>query len=203
MRLTPKSLNINMKTFKSLILPVLLLSFCFTAKAQTTLPDTIRIGVGLEGMADNGTFGSSYKYGAGVSLRIDVPITKSVYVTASAGYNNFFASAGATNSPYTIQNVPVPNFKTIPLKLGVKWFLFPTFYIQGEAGETILSNKSELYAVSSTAFTWSPQFGLIFPLKNRRTYIDTGVRYEGVASFNNDAFKNNFWAVHVAYAFNL
>ncbi|MDB4924849.1 hypothetical protein [Mucilaginibacter sp.] len=204
-----------MKTaLKSLIYSLFFIATCLTANAQSYV-DTLRIGAGVEGMSGNGTFGtgintavaatgsSAYKYGAGVFLHADVPLIEHFNLTVSAGYNTFFTTSNIGTSQQAITGTTLPNFETIPLKLGIKWFIGKTFYFQGEAGETLLANKAALYAVYSNAFTWSPQLGVLVPLKKKRTYIDGGIRYENFQSFYNDGTKNSFWAIHIAYAFNL
>jgi hypothetical protein len=189
---------------KPLILSIVLICFCFAASAQTlTVADSLRVGAGIEGLAGVGTLGKAYSGGVGVSVRLDVPLSSKIYVTGSVGYNNFFASATADTSLQSVKGVSTPSFKTVPLKLGIKWFPFKKFYIQGEAGETILLNKNQVYALYNSAFTWSPQFGVVCPLRKHRAYIDAGIRFEGVSSFYNDNSTYNFWALHVAYTFNL
>jgi len=203
-------------TLKPLAWSLLFISFCFTANAQSLpISDSLRIGVSAEGATATGIFGTgvntsnggtaatAYQYGAGISLRFDYPINKSFYVTANAGYSVFFPTADAQGSQQVILNTTIPTFQTIPLKLGVKWFTGNRFYFQGEVGETLLANKAQLYALNSYAFTWSPQVGLLFPLKKRHTYIDGGIRFESFASFYNDGATNDFWAIHIAYMFNL
>jgi hypothetical protein len=201
-------------TVTSLIYSLLFTVVCLSAKAQS-LPDTLRIGIGVEGATTTGIFGtktntavggtaaSAYSAGVGVSLRADFPIKEHLYVTANVGYNNFFTSSNSTNSQQAIITVPLPNFETIPLKLGVKIFIGNKFYFQGEAGETLLANKKALYAVYSNAFTYAPQFGLLMPLKKKHTYIDAGIRFESFQSFYKDNATNDFWAAHVTYTFNL
>jgi hypothetical protein len=190
-------------TFKALFCLLLITSLCIGAKAQSHLPDTLRIGVGLEGISTTGGFSKSYNSALGGSLRADIPVTGKWYATVSVGFNNFFTATDvAANDPRAILNVTTPSLQTIPLKVGLKYMLIGTFYLQGEVGETLLANKAKVYAISSSAFTYAPQLGMIFPLK-KHTYIDAGVRYEFVSSFYNDDVKNNFWAAHVAYTFNL
>ena len=205
MRLTPKSELYNMaNTFKTLLFSLLLTGLTIAAKAQSTLPDTVRIGIGVEAGLTNGDLGKTYKSFIGASFRVDYPITKKLYVTASAGYNIFGASttSGYTN-PQAVLNVPTADLKTIPLKLGIKYFLAGTFYVQGEAGQTLLTNKKDVYAVYGNAFTFAPQIGALFPLKNKM-YIDAGIRYEGVSSFyNNSSSGLNFWAAHITWAIRL
>jgi hypothetical protein len=203
-------------TLKTFAWSLFFISFCFAANAQLLpIADSLRIGIGAEAATATGIFGtgvntpnggtaaSAYQYGTGISLRFDYPINKSFYATANAGYTVFFPTADARNGQQVISNTTIPSFQTIPLKLGVKWFTGSSFYFQGEVGETLLANKAQLYALYSYAFTWSPQLGLLLPLKKKHTYIDAGLRFESFASFYNDSAVNDFWAIHIAYMFNL
>lgn len=201
-------------TLKSLIYTLIFICFCFAANAQS-YSDTLRISVAANLAVANGDYGTSvyttngtqdnaaYSYGAGVSLQVDIPVIEHINITASAGYNNFFTTQYAKNSQALVAGYTLPNFETIPLKLGIKWFLGKAFYVQGEAGETLLANKTELYAVYGNAFTYAPQAGFLFKLK-RHNYVDAGLRFESAGSFYNNGNKpNTFWGLHVAYAFNL
>jgi len=203
-------------TFKALVYVVVFTCFFSAAKAQIIVPDSLRIGLGASiasttgnsfGVGVNKAIGdeakSAYNFGAGLALNVDVPVFPSMYITASAGYMSFFKSANASKSQQAITNVPTPNFNTIPLKLGYKFIIGNRFYIQAEAGETLLANKTQLYAMYGNAFTWSPHIGLLFPLKQRHRYIDADLRYESAETFYNDNLKNNFWALRVTYSFNL
>jgi hypothetical protein len=203
-------------TFKALVYSFLFICLGSAANAQINVPDSVRIGLGAELLSTTGTaFGtgvnvasggnaaSAYNYGAGFSLHVDVPVLSQLYVTATAGYLSFFASKDGVNSQQAITNKALPNFNLIPLKIGAKLLLGNRFYVAAEAGETILANKTDLYALYSNSFTWAPQIGLVLPLKKRHTYIDTGVRFESTSSFYNNSAHNTFWGLHVAYAFNL
>jgi len=193
----------NMKTtFNTLICLLLFLSFSLAAAAQA-VPDTMRLSIGFDAGYPVGSISTRYIASIGGSIRYDFPVTKRSYITASVGYNNFFLGSGATTTQQAILNVPVPTLQTMPLKLGYKYFLIKTFYVQVESGETLLLNKTAEYATKSYAFTYAPQVGMIFKLKKPHTYIDAGLRYEGVNSFYNDNDKYNYWAAHVSYAFNL
>ncbi|MES2426433.1 MAG: hypothetical protein V4560_05645 [Bacteroidota bacterium] len=203
-------------TLKALIYSFLFVCIGSAAKAQIMVPDSLRIGLGVEATSTLGTdFGtnvnttaggtasSAYNYGAGLSLRVDVPVLSKLYVTATAGYISFIPSSNGSSSQQAISGASLPNFNTIPLKLGVKLLIGNRFYVHGEAGETILANKKELYAIYSNSFTWAPEIGMVFPLKKRHTYIDGGIRVETTSSFYNDSYHSSFWALHLTYAFNL
>lgn len=204
-------------TLKALIYSLLLIGFGSAAKAQLNVPDSLRIGIGAEIASTTttnfgtgvitppgGTAASAYSYGAGVSLRVDIPVLSKLGVTVSAGYTSFFANGNAQYSQQAITGASLPNFNVIPLKLGIKAFIGgDRFYVQGEAGETLIANKAAVYATYTNSFTWAPGLGLVLPLKKRHTYIDGGIRLENTASFYNAKNTNTFWALHVAYAFNL
>ncbi|HWZ36198.1 MAG TPA: hypothetical protein VNW51_08575, partial [Mucilaginibacter sp.] len=123
-------------TFKAFVYVVVFTCFCSAAKAQIIVPDSLRIGLGLNlastvgngfGVGVNTPAGgeakSAYNFGGGLTLHVDVPVFPSMYVTASAGYISFLKSGNASNSQQAIEGVPIPNLNTIPLKLGYKFII--------------------------------------------------------------------------------
>ena len=186
--------------FTKLATLILFVSLSIGASAQS-IPDTARINIGLSAGLPI-ALNNMYTYNAGAFLQLDYPLTKSIYVTGSAGYNNLFASSKFSTTPSGILNVKAADMQTVPLKLGIKLFLIRHFYVMGEVGQTILVNKTQVYGLKNNAFTYSPQIGMLFFLKNHQ-YIDAGIRYEALSSFYNDKANYGFWAAHVAYAFNL
>jgi hypothetical protein len=189
-------------TFKKVLILLAFISFTLGAKAQySAVPDTLRLSVGLDAATTSGNFGTEYKFGAGVSAQLDLPLTEKFYFTANAGYTNFFASNSSTN-PLYIQGVKSANMSVAPVKLGIKYFLIRTFYIQGEAGESFLLNQTALYAHYSADFTYAGQMGILFRRK-QKSYIDAGIRYQNTQSFYGDGKFDKIWAARVAYAFNL
>jgi len=206
-------------TFKALVYAIVFTCFCSVAKAQIIIPDSVRIGVGLNvasttgnsfGVAVNKAIGdeakSAYNFGAGVSLNVDIPayLLSNLYVTASAGYMSFLKSGNASKSAQAIEGIKTPNFNMIPVKLGLKYIIGNRFYVNAEAGESFLANKQQLYAIFNNAFTWSPSIGLVMPFTNHHhQYIDANLRYESTKTFYNDNNLNNYWSLRVTYAFNL
>ncbi len=186
--------------FNTLAALVLFVSLSISASAQS-IPDTVRLNIGLSAGLPI-ALGDMYTFNAGAYLQADYPLTKHLYVTGSAGYNTLFASSKFSTTPSGIMNVKAANMQTVPLKIGIKLFAIRHFYIAGEVGQTILLNRSAVYAPKSNAFTFSPGAGMLFFLK-KHNYIDAGIRYEAASTFYNDNANYGFWAAHVAYAFNL
>jgi hypothetical protein len=75
-------------------------------------------------------------------------------------------------------------------------------YVQGQAGATILANKSEVSADKSAGFTYSPQVGVLVKLAPKN-YIDAGVYFQQTSSFWNGGSDLNTLGVEVAYSFGL
>jgi hypothetical protein len=187
-------------TFKTLFYLLLFVSLSFSARAQY-IPDSLRIGVGIQTVLPI-YVNNSYNSGLGFYLHADVPIGRKSYITGSVGYNVLFPAPNTGTNPDAIVNVKQNNLETIPLKIGYKLFIIKMVYVQGEVGETLVANKSQVYATNSTAFTYSPRIGGLIRIK-KHSYVDVGVGYEGVSSFYNDNTKYNFWSIHASYAFNL
>ena len=188
--------------YKKLFILIAFISFTYAAKAQySAVPDTARITFGPDFSFPTGNLGDSYKYGIGASVQAEVPLSTKLYVTGNVGYTMLSASNSSSNPNY-ILNVKSPNMSVAPLKLGLKFYLIRTFYIQGEAGETLLLNRTAVYGIDASAFTWAPQMGILFKLPNHN-FIDGSVRWQKTQSFYGDSNYNTFWGVRVAYGFNL
>ncbi len=188
--------------YKKLFILIAFISFTYAAKAQySAVPDTARITFGPDLSFPTGNFENSYKYGVGASVQVDVPLSPKLYVTGNVGYSMFIASNSSANPQYIV-GVKTPNMSAAPLKLGLKFYLIRTFYIAGEAGETLLLNRTAVYGIDASAFTWAPQMGILFKLKNHN-FIDGSVRWQKTQSFYGDGNYNTFWGVRAAYGFNL
>lgn len=190
-------------TLKKIIYLIAFVGFTLSAKAQNTaVPDTARLTIGLDAGKPNGGFGNSYKFDLGGSLQLDVPLTEKFYFTALAGFDTYFPNNNVNTNPIGIVNVAPANMDLIPLKVGIKYFLIRTFYVQGEVGESYLVNKTAVYGLDSFGLTYGPQIGLLFKLHNRK-YIDAGFRYEFQQSFYGDGGYNKMFALRIAYGLNL
>ncbi|SDE16183.1 Outer membrane protein beta-barrel domain-containing protein [Mucilaginibacter pineti] len=194
-------------SFKISALIVAFAGLAFSAKAQTTTttttttstttPGGIRYSIGVDAGIPTGNFKNGYKWNIGGSLQADIPVASQLFVTVNAGYNNIFGKKDVAGT-----GVNVPNVQLLPVKAGLKYFVIPNFYVQGEAGAAFLLNKSDFYNDKSTAFVYAPQIGVQFPV-SASSFIDAGVRYEATTKYssNFDGSKVNFVGIRVAYGF--
>lgn len=110
---------------------------------------------------------SVYSIGVGVSGKFELPLSNRVAITATAAYSAFFYKSNLFNNSKTLASA-----RFIPLKAGVKYYLNPGVYFEGELGTAIETNylKQDLFA-----FSIGP--GFIIPIKNKFG-VDFGLRYE-------------------------
>jgi hypothetical protein len=180
------------------IVSALVLGLALTGKAQTASTPAAdkkewRLSVGPETGIPLGDFHDAYNWNFGGSVQIDIPIVQSLYVTVNAGYNDFFIK----------KELGGTDMKLVPVKAGLKYFpVGNIFYVQGEAGASFLTNKTDLQADKSAAFVYAPQVGVLLKLAPKN-YIDLGVRFEGTSSFYNGGSNGNFLGLRAAYSFGL
>jgi hypothetical protein len=195
-------------TFKISAILLAFTALTYTAKAQTSAPATtsssgnsnaVRFSIGVDGGIPTGKLSDSYNFSIGGSLQADIPVVPNLFVTINAGYNSI---QGKNNVNINGVNFSPANIQLLPAKAGLKYFLVPNFYIQGEAGAAFLLNKSDLNDDKSAAFIYAPQIGYQFHVGGN-SYIDAGVRYEASTKFNSQVSdsKVNFFGLRVAYGF--
>ncbi|RYE35688.1 MAG: hypothetical protein EOP42_06130 [Sphingobacteriaceae bacterium] len=187
--------------FKIATLSLAIAGLSFSAKAQTVKTTTttgngVRLSIGVESGIPVGTLADTHDWNLGGSIQADIPVATSLFVTANAGFNNFFGKTYNSG----ILSGKAPNINLIPVKVGLKYFPVENFYVQGEAGASFIANKDKIGATESTAFTYAPQIGVQFPVGNKN-YIDAGIRFESNTKFYTNGNNNNFFGIRVAYAF--
>lgn len=170
-----------------------------TTSTKTTTSNGVLLSIGVDAGLPTGKLSDSYNWNIGGSVQADIPVAQNLFVTINAGYNSI---QGKNNIDGT--GVDATNIQLLPVKAGLKYFLIPNFYVQGEAGAAFLLNKSDLGDNKTAAFVYAPQIGYQFPLGGK-SFIDAGVRYEASTKFNSDYSdsKVNFFGLRVAYAFGL
>lgn len=143
--------------------------FALQATAQTTNPTTKAIGLGFELAAPSN---SVYNIGLGASAKLEVPIVAPVSFTLTGGFTSMFYKSNLFDASRT------PGAAVfIPLKAGVKYYFAKSIYAEGEAGTAIETNYGKQ---RSFAFSIGP--GFVVPLRNDKTGIDIGFRYESWAN---------------------
>jgi hypothetical protein len=150
----------------------------------------VRLSVGIETGLPVGKFNTGTKWNLGGSVQADFSVVKRVlFITANAGYNNFFTEKSTKG-----------DLQLIPVKAGLKYFPVNNLYIQGEAGVSFLANKSKIDADKSASFVYAPQVGYLIPL-GRGNYLDAGIRFESNSKFYEKGNQANFLGLRIAYAF--
>nr|WP_067054420.1 hypothetical protein [Mucilaginibacter sp. L294] len=171
-----------------------------STSTSTTTKDGIRYSIGVEAGIPVGNFKDGHKWNLGGSLQADIPVASQLFVTVNAGFNNVFGKKDITVAGVTGD---VPNIQLLPVKAGLKYFVIPNLYVQGEAGAAFLLNKNETGVDKSTAFVYAPQIGVQFPVSANGNFIDAGVRYEATTKYTSgvDDSKISFLGLRVAYGF--
>jgi hypothetical protein len=110
---------------------------------------------------------SVYSIGIGLSGEFELPVSRRVALTATVAYSAFFYKGNLFSSSKTLAPA-----RFVPLKAGVKYYLSPGVYFEGELGTAIETNylKQDLFA-----FSIGP--GFIIPIKDKFG-VDFGLRYE-------------------------
>ncbi|MET3501283.1 hypothetical protein ABIC45_002895 [Mucilaginibacter rubeus] len=181
-------------------LTVLAIAFTSLAQAQTTPTASDRpivLSVGAEGGFSAGSFKHANKWNIGGSLQADFPVADKLYLTANAGYLNFFGK----NNYYPNSN-DAPDINLLPVKAGLKYFPVQRFYVKADAGSAFVLNKREAGYGKTAAFIYSPQIGVQLPLGGKN-FIDAAAYYEASTKFTTgvDNSKVNFFGARLAYAF--
>jgi hypothetical protein len=163
------------------------------ATKTETYGSGIRLSFGVDAGIPVGPLNAVYDWNLGGSVQAEFPIVKNqLYGTINSGYNNFFAG----------NNDDLNDLHLIPVKAGLKYFPLNNFYLQGEAGAAFLTNKNNIGANKTAAFVYAPQVGVLINVGGKN-YIDAGFRFESNQKFYDNGGTSNFFAIRIAYAFDL
>ena len=170
-----------------------------TSTKTSTSSNGVILSIGVDAGIPTGKLSDSYNWNIGGSVQADIPVAQNLFATINAGYNSIQGKKNIAGS-----GLDATNIQLLPVKAGLKYFVVPHFYVQGEAGAAFLLNKSDFGDNKSAAFIYAPQVCYQFPLGGK-SYLDAGVRYEASTKFSStaDDSKVNFFGLRVAYAFGL
>jgi len=169
--------------------------FGSSAKAQTITPNQFRFGFGVESGIVTGDAHDYSNLYLGGTARLQYGLSKTVALTLTSGYYNFFGKdIPGTDSKYQ-------SLGMVPVKVGIKYFFAPSFYLSGEAGVGI-ETKAFAYpgeiddraSETSTKLLLSPGVGYA------SKHWDVGVRYE---NYSGQDFNYGVVGLRLAYGFGL
>lgn len=180
----------NRTKFVAIAVAAIAIFFTSQVKAQTVDANKWRLGIGIEGgipVGSNITGFSNFDLGG--TARLQYGLGKDLALTLTSGYYSFFAK----DQTVTVNGVSVTstpsNLGIVPVKVGLKYFFAPSFYLGGEAGAGFETNYAkDTKLILSPALGWASKSW------------DVGVRYE-----NYSGQENSFGtvALRVAYGFSL
>jgi len=166
-------------------------SIAQTTTKTETYWSGVRLSIGAVAGIPIGSLKDNYNWNLGGSVQGDFPIVKDqLYATINGGYDNFFAKNSSS----------MDDIHMIPVKGGLKYFPLKSFYVQGEAGASFITNRNSLGFNNSAVFVYAPQVGTLLNVGSNN-YIDAGVRFEGNTKFYDGGSTNNFLSLRIAYAF--
>ncbi|MBB5397565.1 MULTISPECIES: hypothetical protein [unclassified Mucilaginibacter] len=145
----------------------LLLAILFVGSASATCLAQANQGskfnIGVEAGLPVGSTHDLYNSVIGGSIKYELSVASSTFLTLSAGYNSFhstddYQAVGAKSS-----------VGFVPLKAGLKYYFNEGFFGEGQLGVAINTVKD-----GGSAFAYSPGIGYSFD-----GGLEAGVRYEG------------------------
>ena len=172
---------------KKAILSAILLTFIISfAKAQSGNKTTWSLGPEVNfpfntGVSDDGETRAYYQNGIGGALKVELPVSQALHITASAGYVHYFTNihylyldpltyvAGGSDD----NNLPKPPpYLFLPIKAGLQYYYSKYMYLDAQTGAAI-----KLNSVSKTSLIYSGGLGGVIPF-SPKSGLDIGVRYE-------------------------
>lgn len=143
---------------------LLILLFCISSTVSATAQN-IRMNFSPEVNIPTGNASNISGIGFGAALGLDLKVSPAHVISVNTGYNHFIGKKyfGARTQ----------EIGAIPLKLGLKYFSSPDFYVEGQFGAAFHQSGA-----SKTSFIWSPGFGTYFNVGDNQQKLAFGLRYE-------------------------
>jgi hypothetical protein len=168
-------------------------------KGQSSGSSQGRFSIGAELALPTGNFSDAYNIGFGGSLRYEMPMNDNISFTGTAGYLSF---SGKTTDGYTL-----PNFSSIPIQVGAKYYFQggqAGFYGAVEVGVHISSFKEEIpvydYATGNLTYIEQSESETDFSIAPGVGYVmnnwDFGLKYQIISASGGSL---DYFGVRVAY----
>ena len=172
------------------------------SKAQNTIEKIERSGLklsaGVTGAISTGDFNDRHKWGLGGYLQADLPISGGLHGVLSAAFINFFGKDTMRNN----SRHSVADAQFLPVKAGLKYYVFSIVYVQADAGVSFVLNKDKQKYSRSAAFIYAPQAGISLPVTARNN-LDIAVAYDRSSEFvhNVKGSKVDYFSLKVGFQF--
>ncbi len=176
---------------KILALASLSLFFTLTLSAQQ-----VKLGFVPELNLPTGNASNISGVGFGGAVTTEVSIATKYALTGSVGYNLFIGKKYFGNRSQ--------NISALPVKLGLKYYSIPDFYLEAQVGAAFHQGNS-----TKTSLVWSPGFGTYFRTANVKQKIAFGIRYEAWTNTSYGSINNfkttsfGFIGLKLGYQFGL
>src|SRR5579862_9933375 len=167
---------------KSLLTLSIFFSLVVAANAQSGKGISLSLGPELDipfntTTYDYGNVRDTYQDGVGFVLKAELPISRTVFFTGSAGFawypsNTHFNLEVPGPNGSGAYNFTVPPYKFVPLKAGLQYYFVKYLYVEGECGFAVATTY-----YSNTNFIYSGGTGAVIPLTTR-SRLDLHIRYE-------------------------
>jgi hypothetical protein len=173
---------------------ITLLATTVRAQSITSEKDkqnTLHLSVGLE--AGVPTYAMRYysSFALGGYAQLQYYVTNRTALMFTSGYTNFFGRHYVDKGGLTINN---KDYGIIPVKVGIKEFISPNFYVAGEAGaafETL--DWATEYGNKARLLVLSPSVGYV----QSNSGFNVGLRYDSYSGSNNPSY--GLAALHVGH----
>jgi hypothetical protein len=183
---------------KKLILIALCAILSFAAKAQVA--NRVQLSLGPDVGIVTGQLSKSHSAMFGGSIQVALPLNKKLYFTATGGYNYFLGKRQSEAQPPNIPAVNYIGVKSVPAKLGLKYYLSPMLFVQGEAGAAFFSGTPRTSYEAGTAFVYAPRIGIERAVGGHN-FFKASLRYESTLPKANNAIKVSFLGLHLGFGF--
>nr|WP_294940785.1 hypothetical protein [uncultured Mucilaginibacter sp.] len=167
--------------------------------ARAQYPNKAQFSLGPDIGKTTGTLANTHSAMFGGAVQVGLPLNKKLYFTIAGGYNYFLGKRQSVAQPPNIPQVNYIGVKSVPAKLGLKYYLNPLWFAQGEIGAAFFSGTPRSSYEAGTAFVYSPQIGLELPAGKQ--HFIASLRYQSTFPMANSAIKVSFLGLHAGFAF--
>ncbi|TWR29415.1 hypothetical protein FPZ43_10720 [Mucilaginibacter pallidiroseus] len=169
-----------------LLLLTVICGFSMGAFAQSG-SRTGKWNIGLEPALPLGNLKSVYSFALGASVKYELPVASSTFITFSADYQRFFIKSDLKDALNSV-GIDKSGVGIIPVKVGVKTYFDQGFFAEAQVGAGFSTEEG-----GSTSFVYAPGIGYTFT-----SGFEAGLKYQGYSS---DGANDGVLALRLAYRF--